>query len=123
MYECLPPRRATSAREEEKQEKTEPAITRQSLAEHLPHDVQDVVELDKGPEEEQVDCPKGEDEIICNLNTALCLQYIGTYIGCGKQYPARHPSKMQDHLKRTHKENLLKCAKRGCKFVSQKYAI
>ena len=58
MYECLPPRRATSAQEEEKQEKTEAAITRQSLAE-LPHDVQDVEELDKGPEEEQVDCPKG----------------------------------------------------------------
>ena len=72
MYECLPPRRAISAREEEKQEKTEPAITRQSLAERLPHEVQEteqpeVVDLDEEPEEEQADCPRG----------------------CGQHYPAR----------------------------------
>ena len=72
MYECLPPRRATSAREEEKQEKTEPAITRQSLAERLPHEVQEaeqpeVVDLDEEPEEEQAECPRG----------------------CGQRYPAR----------------------------------
>ena len=74
MYECLPPRRATSAREEEKQEKTEPAITRQSLAERLPHEVQEteqpeVVDLDEEPEEEQAECPRG----------------------CGQRYPARLP--------------------------------
>ena len=74
MYQCLSPRRATSAREEEKQEKTEPAITRQSLAERLPHEVQEteqpqVVDLDEEPEEEQVECPKG----------------------CGQRYPDRLP--------------------------------
>ena len=37
--------------------------------------------------------------------------------GCGKQYPARHPSLMQLHLKRTHKENVLKCDRPLCKFV------
>ena len=74
MYQCLSPRRATSAREEEKQEKTEPAITRQSLAERLPHEVQEteqpqVVDLDEEPEEEQAECPRG----------------------CGQHYPARLP--------------------------------
>ena len=74
MYQCLSPRRATSAREEEEQERTEPAITRQSLAERLPHEVQEteqpqVVDLDEEPEEEQAECPKG----------------------CGQRYPARLP--------------------------------
>ena len=74
MYKCLPPRRATSAREEEEQERTEPAITRQSLAERLPHEVQEteqpeVVDLDEEPEEEQAQCPRG----------------------CGQHYPARLP--------------------------------
>ena len=74
MYQCLSPRRATSAREEEEQEKTEPAITRQSLAERLPHEVQEaeqpkVVDLDEEPEEEQAECPRG----------------------CGQRYPARLP--------------------------------
>ena len=130
MYECLPPRRATSAREEEEQERTEPAITRQSLAERLPHEVQEteqpqVVDLDEEPEEEQAECPRG----------------------CGQRYPARLPGscsflphvsitlllsfslshllsgKMRLHLQRKHKENVLKCAKRGCKFVSQKYVV
>ena len=74
MYECLPPRRATSAREEEEQEKTEPAITRQALAERVLHDGQEaeqpkVVDLDEEPEEEQAECPRG----------------------CGQRYPARLP--------------------------------
>ena len=73
MYECLPPRRATSAREEEEQEKTEPAITRQALAERLLHGGQEaeqpeVVDLDEEPEE-QAECPRG----------------------CGQRYPARLP--------------------------------
>ena len=72
MYQCLSPRRATSAREEEEQEKTEPAMTRQALAERLPHEVQEtepeVVDLDEEPEE-QAECPKG----------------------CGQRYPARLP--------------------------------
>ena len=33
------------------------------------------------------------------------------------------PGKMRLHLQRKHKENVLKCAKRGCKFVSQKYVV
>ena len=73
MYQCLPPRRATSAREKEEQERTEPAITRQSLAERLPHEVQEaeqaeVENIDKEPEE-QAECPRG----------------------CGQRYPARLP--------------------------------
>ena len=73
MYQCLSPRRVTSAREEEEQEKTEPAITRQALAERVPHDVQEaeqpeVVDLDEEPEE-RVDCPRG----------------------CGQRFPARLP--------------------------------
>ena len=74
MYQCLSPRRVTSAREEEEQEKTEPAITRQSLAERFLHGGQEteqpeVVALDEEPEEEQAECPKG----------------------CGQRYPARLP--------------------------------
>ena len=74
MYQCLSPRRVTSAQEEEEQEKTEPAITRQALAERVPHDVQEaeqpeVVDLDEEPEEEQSDCPRG----------------------CGQHFPARLP--------------------------------
>ena len=74
MYQCLSPRRATSAREEEEQEKTEPAMTRQALAERVLHDGQEaeqpeVVDLDQEPEEEQAECPKG----------------------CGQRYPARLP--------------------------------
>ena len=73
MYQCLPPRRATTAREEEEQERTEPAITRQSLAERLPHEVQEaeqpeVENIDKEPKE-QAECPRG----------------------CGQRYPARLP--------------------------------
>ena len=72
MYECLPPRRATSAREEE-QERTEPAITRQSLADRLPHEGQEaeqpeVVDLDEEPEEEQAECPRG-----CGQHYPACL--------------------------------------------------
>ena len=65
MYQCLSPRRATSAREEEEQDKTEPAITRQALAEErLLNDAQEeeqpkAGDLDKKPEEEQMDCPRG----------------------------------------------------------------
>ena len=64
MYQCLSPRRATSAREEEEQEKTEPAITRQALAERLLNDAQEeeqpkAGDLDEKPEEEQMDCPRG----------------------------------------------------------------
>ena len=74
MYQCLSPRRATSAREEEEQERTEPAITRQALAERLLHGGQEaeqpeVVDFDEEPEEEQAECPKG----------------------CGQRYPARLP--------------------------------
>ena len=72
MYQCLSPRRATSAREQEKQ-KTEPAITRQALAERVPHGVQEaeqpeVENLEEKPEE-QAECPRG----------------------CGQRYPARLP--------------------------------
>ena len=63
MYQCLSPRRATSAREEEEQEKTEPAITRQALAEErLLNDAQEEAkagDLDEKPEGEQMDCPRG----------------------------------------------------------------
>ena len=49
-------------------------MTRQALAERLPHEVQEteqpeVVDLDEEPEEEQAECPKG----------------------CGQRYPARLP--------------------------------
>ena len=65
MYQCLSSRRATSAREEEEQEKTEPAMTRQALAEErLLNDAQEeeqpkAGDLDEKPEEEQMDCPRG----------------------------------------------------------------
>ena len=49
------------AREEEEQEKTEPAITRQALAEErLLNDAQEEEQPKAGePEEEQMDCPRG----------------------------------------------------------------
>ena len=65
MYQCLSPRRATSAREGEEQEKTEPAITRQALAEErLLNDAQEeeqpkAGDLEEKPEEDQMDCPIG----------------------------------------------------------------
>ena len=49
------------AKEEEEQEKTEPAITRQALAEErLLNDAQEEEQPKAGePEEEQMDCPRG----------------------------------------------------------------
>ena len=69
MHQCLLPRRFISAREEEEREKTEPALTRQSLADGVQEAEQpEVVDLDEEPEE-QAECPKG----------------------CGQRYPARLP--------------------------------
>ena len=66
---CLIFRRLISAREEEEREKTEPALTRQSLADGVQEAEQPkVVDLDKEPEE-QAECPRG----------------------CGQRYPARLP--------------------------------
>ena len=69
MHQCLLPRRFISAREEEEREKTEPALTRQSLADGVQEAEQPKVEnLDEKPEE-QAECPRG----------------------CGQRYPARLP--------------------------------
>ena len=69
MHQCLLPRRFISAREEEEREKTEPALTRQSLADGVQELEQPKVEnLDEEPEE-QAECPRG----------------------CGQRYPARLP--------------------------------
>ena len=66
MHQCLLLRRFISAREEEEREKTEPAVTRQSLADGVQEAEQ--ADLDKEPEE-QAECPRG----------------------CGQRYPARLP--------------------------------
>ena len=69
MHQCLLLRRFISAREEEEREKTEPALTRQALADGVQEAEQPkVVDLDEEPEE-QAECP----------------------IGCGQRYPARLP--------------------------------
>ena len=69
MHQCLLLRRFISAREEEEREKTEPAVTRQSLADGVQEAEQPkVVDLDEEPEE-QAECPRG----------------------CGQRYPARLP--------------------------------
>ena len=69
MHQCLLPRRFISAKEEEEREKTEPALTRQSLADGVQEAEQPkVADLDEEPEE-QAECPRG----------------------CGQRYPARLP--------------------------------
>ena len=69
MHQCLLLRRFISAREEEEREKTEPALTRQALADGVQEAEQPkVVDLDEEPEE-QAECPRG----------------------CGQRYPARLP--------------------------------
>ena len=69
MHQCLLLRRFISAREEEEREKTEPALTRQSLADGVQEAEQPkVADLDEEPEE-QAECPRG----------------------CGQRYPARLP--------------------------------
>ena len=56
MYQCLSPRRATLAREEEEQEKTEPAITRQALAEErLLNDAQEEEQPKAGDLDEKLE--------------------------------------------------------------------
>ena len=77
------------AKEEEEQEKTEPAITRQALAEErLLNDAQEeeqpkAGDLDEKLEEEQMDCPRGSIFITthvigCRLITVnyLCWQVV-----------------------------------------------
>ena len=63
-HHCL--RRLTSATEEEELEKTEPAVTRQSLADVREAEQPEVADLDKEPREEQVQCPKGSALILRN---------------------------------------------------------
>ena len=71
-HHCLSPRRLTSATEEEELEKTEPAVTRQSLADVREAEQPEVADLDKEPREEQVQCPKGSALILKNWTDNAC---------------------------------------------------